>query len=408
VPDGAVATKRIGPAGGIITSADNRVVLVIPAGALSAETEISVQPITNEAPHGLGQAYRFSPDGTKFAKPATLKFSYDPRTVAANDPDAFKIATQGTDRRWHYVSGVAVDTNAHTISAPMPHFSDWTAYELFKIENISLEGANFVELGGSVDIELLFASLLEPIQVPVEGNVEISDVKFSVAGGAVNGSVKATGAGSQEGLESYPARYTAPTKNPPSNPVTVVADVTLKGSKAKIQVVKQILIGEDYYRVNFAGSAFNWDNMHFVRDGSDLIISGYNESPDQSMHIIINDADVRSPNRKYPYAERADENAWGEFSRDYTGSEGGWLSAHNDCPKGVRVSPGGVTITQISIVNGVEYVQGHFTGTYYNRTEGCPTPLRSAPIEGEFRVRNAYGNGRKPAGVAKFKGHTHP
>jgi hypothetical protein len=82
------------------------------------------------------------------------------------------------------------------------------------------------------------------------------------------------------------------------------------------------------------------------------------EEPSQSLHVQINDVNPAAPNGNYAYAERADKGAWAEFTNSYSGPGGGWLSAHADCPKGVRVSPGGVTVTLISIVNGAEYIQG--------------------------------------------------
>ncbi|MCF0068858.1 hypothetical protein LZD49_00155 [Dyadobacter sp. CY261] len=406
VPDGAAASKTIGAAGGTLVSADNQVTLTIPAGALSKDMEISIQPITNEAMNGLAQAYRFSPDGTTFAKPALLMFRYDPRSVSANSPDAFGVATQGTDRVWYRTPEVTVDTMTHTITTPMPHFSDWTAYELFKIESISLAGANYVELGGSVDLEMLFFDLVEPIDIPSEGkNITIEKVEFRVAGGSANGSVKAAENPAQNERGVFPARYSAPSKNPPSNPVTVVADVTLKGKKAKIQVVKQILVGKDYFRGTFADTPFDWQNLHFMRNGNDVHVGGYNDNPSQSLNILLNSIDLTAPNRTYAYQDRADKGAWAEFASNYTDEHGGWISANFDCAKkAVRVSPGGVTITQISIVNGVEYIQGRLSGTFYNLPGTCPTALRYFPIEGEFRIKNTFSSGRKPASLANFKG----
>lgn len=406
VPAGTVANKRIGTAGGTIVSADNQVVLTIPAGALSEEKEISIQPITNEAPNGLGLAYRFSPDGTTFAKPASLTLNYDPRRVVANSPDAFRIATQGADRRWYRTPGVSVDTIAHTITTEMPHFSDWTAYELFMMESISFEGENYVELGASVNVELLFANTVVPI-MPDEGKkIVIEEVKFRVAGGSANGSIAATGQGNPGNpMASYLARFTAPSKNPPSNPVTVVADVTLKGSKSKIQIIKQILIGKDYFRGVFAGTPFDLENLTFMITGNRLVLAGYNENPSKSLHVQINDVNLAAPNRTYPYADRADKSAWAEFSESYQGPGGGWLSSHADCPRGTRISPGSVTITQISIVNGVEYIQGHLSGPFYMRTDGCPQALRSSAIQAEFRIKNNFKTGRKAAGIANFKGN---
>lgn len=406
VPDGELVSKVIGAAGGTISSADNQLTLTIPAGALAKDTQILIQPITNEAPNGLGAAYRFSPDGTTFARPASLTFNYAPRRVAANTPEAFRIATQGTDGRWYRTPEVRVDTVAHTITAEMPHFSDWTAFELAVIENMSLDGAHYAELGASVELKMgvynttiVFGGWDKDVP-----DVEVEKVEWKVMGGAANGTVKAGSPGTDYFGTIYNATFTAPAQNPPSNPVTVVADVALKGGKRKIQVIKQILIGKDYFRGVFAETPFDWENLSFMITGKNIALVGYNENPSQSLHIQLNNVNLTAPNRTYAYGERADKGAWGEFTTHYYGEDGGWLSAHADCPKGMRVSPGGVTITQISIVDGVEYIQGHLNGNYYMRPGGCPAALRWFPIVGEFRIKNSFNNGRKPAGMANFKG----
>lgn len=38
------------------------------------------------------------------------------------------------------------------------------------------------------------------------------------------------------------------------------------------------------------------------------------------------------------------------------------------------------------------------------REEDCPAALRSATIQGEFRLKNTFSGGRKPTGMANFKG----
>lgn len=411
-PDGEIVTKAIGPDGGTISSSDNRVQLVIPAGALAKPTEISIQPITNQAPHGLGLAYRFLPDGTTFAKPASLIFSYDPNRVSANHAEAFRVATQGADRKWYRTPDVVVDTILHTITTGMPHFSDWTAYELAIIENIELtrrpNGAEYVELGGSVELELRFGSALTVMHQENHGagDVEIQDLSWQVLGGSVNGIVKP-----REGKEVdffgevYRATFTAPTTNPPSNPVTVVANITLKRSKVKLQVVKQILMGKDYFRGTFGGVPFDWQNMSFMREGSGIHIGGWKENPSQSLNIFVNRIRPDRPNGFYEYYDQFERGAWAEFSRSY-GGEPGWISSNFDCAKNaMRVSGGGVTITQISIVNGGEYIQGHFNGTFYMLPGPCPAGLQALPAEGEFRIKNRFGMGRKPAQLANFKQH---
>ena len=47
IPAGNAGSKIIGSGGGSITSADGRFTITIPAGALSGDKTISVQPISN-------------------------------------------------------------------------------------------------------------------------------------------------------------------------------------------------------------------------------------------------------------------------------------------------------------------------------------------------------------------------
>ena len=61
---GPVIQQMIGPGGGTITSADGRVSLTFPAGALETNQTISIQPIENKLPSGASNsAYRFLPHG---------------------------------------------------------------------------------------------------------------------------------------------------------------------------------------------------------------------------------------------------------------------------------------------------------------------------------------------------------
>ena len=62
-PVGSAVTKEIGTSGGSITSPDGRITLTIPAGALNTNTSISIQPIENTTPNGVGLSYDFLPNG---------------------------------------------------------------------------------------------------------------------------------------------------------------------------------------------------------------------------------------------------------------------------------------------------------------------------------------------------------
>jgi hypothetical protein len=127
-PTGNPVSKTIGPAGGSIASADGTVQLTIPAGALSTSIVITIQPVSNECPGGLGLGYDFLPNGTQFAKPATISFNYA-QDDSLNDPNLFFIAYQDQDNSWMAdLAGVSLDTLGKTVSLDISHF---TIYQVF-------------------------------------------------------------------------------------------------------------------------------------------------------------------------------------------------------------------------------------------------------------------------------------
>lgn len=79
------ATSTVGPAGGSLEFA--QVALVVPEGALSGSTEISIREMADDPPSGhvaYSKIYRFEPEGLVFARPVTVSFSFsgDPASVA--------------------------------------------------------------------------------------------------------------------------------------------------------------------------------------------------------------------------------------------------------------------------------------------------------------------------------------
>ncbi len=253
-PNGELVSKTIGPEGGTLTTPDGNVRLLLPAGALAKATVLSIQPITNPAPNGLGPAYRFLPEGTQFSKPATLTFGYVPAAASSHDPAAFGVAYQKADGIWYAVAGVQTDTARHQISVPMPHFSDWSPYELAQLDKFALNGGeeqgSILYYGESADFEV--SALLEPLLPPGPGEAPLAyrsggGVKWSVAGDARNGSVRANG---------YKATYQAPAHVPQQNPVTLSAELTFQNSPRKLILLREIFIGTGYFRLKFAGKEY--------------------------------------------------------------------------------------------------------------------------------------------------------
>ena len=126
VASGAAASATIGAAGGAVTSADGKLTLTIPAGALAAATTIGIQPITNFAHGKVGDAYRATPDGQAFAVPVTLSFKYTDEELAGSDPGVLGVAFQTSDRFWEWLGTPVTDAAARTVSVNTSHFTDFS------------------------------------------------------------------------------------------------------------------------------------------------------------------------------------------------------------------------------------------------------------------------------------------
>ncbi|SDH40566.1 hypothetical protein SAMN04487996_1366 [Dyadobacter soli] len=134
ISEGAVTTLQIGPSGGVIASPDNRVSVVIPSGALSADQTFSVQGVSNHCPSGSGQAFRLLPHGVNFTKPAIVTFRYDEKDLKGTAPALMRIAYQNEKGVWMSPAIKSLDTTARTLSIETMHFSDWAMFRTLQID----------------------------------------------------------------------------------------------------------------------------------------------------------------------------------------------------------------------------------------------------------------------------------
>ncbi len=121
-------TTIVGAAGGTVNG-PNGAKLVIPAGALAADTTIAIEATTAGSPplpgtfSALGAMFPFTPHGTTFAVPMTLTVPFDPASVPAGQtPALYKTNAQN---QWEQVRGRTVD--ATTVTAQVTSFSFGTA-----------------------------------------------------------------------------------------------------------------------------------------------------------------------------------------------------------------------------------------------------------------------------------------
>ena len=118
VPAALPSSASIGPAGGSIRSADGRLTLKVPAGALAAPTTLAIVPATNTAPNAIGSAYSLSPVGVTFAGPGQLVFAYSDADLAGTGAGALGLASQ-EGSNWLAILGGSVDPVARAVRVPI-------------------------------------------------------------------------------------------------------------------------------------------------------------------------------------------------------------------------------------------------------------------------------------------------
>ncbi len=112
----------IGPAGGTVTAFGGAVRLVVPAGALSAATGITIRASSQVPldPHWVqGSAYELGPVGLNFATPASLVIRYERSAGPSGVPES-DLHLHGLDGAdWEAVAQATTDVGANEASGPI-------------------------------------------------------------------------------------------------------------------------------------------------------------------------------------------------------------------------------------------------------------------------------------------------
>ena len=121
-----VASRTVGPEGGVVKSAHAQV--EVPAGALEEAVEIEVRARDDAPPGAVGTAYEFGPDGLQFAAPVTIRVEVN----VSDLPDGIAI-TELRLARWTEGAWIALeDSGAEEAEAQVwggtDHFSTYAAW----------------------------------------------------------------------------------------------------------------------------------------------------------------------------------------------------------------------------------------------------------------------------------------
>jgi hypothetical protein len=113
---GVAAAGTFGPAGGSLSLPDSSVTVTVPAGALASPTTLTLQPSTNLAWGGAGNAVVLGPAGVSFAKPVTLSFRVPAEASDGIDLAGLGVAVQDGDGYWNWVSDASRDEARKTVT----------------------------------------------------------------------------------------------------------------------------------------------------------------------------------------------------------------------------------------------------------------------------------------------------
>ncbi len=284
-PIGKIVEKMMNKDGGSLVSEDGTVELIIPAGALSKKTTISIQTMTNTFQNGNGRSYRLEPSGIQFQKPVQIVFHSDPEESKDSAQLLMGIAMQDDSGQWYGLDEFTLDTIAKTISGNIDHFSIWATFDQLKLRTLTGEYRLKVKKSVTLGIWGVFADKKEMksrglselktmVKKPEYVIWYVDGVRF---GNAKVGTLK-KGLRAESEVDVRYNTYTAPNNIPDVNPVTI--SVTMKWIIGgdfpwESELSTNILIYDNAYEVKMVASFENMvgDQTITYLDSGSFVVS---------------------------------------------------------------------------------------------------------------------------------------
>ncbi|MEZ0612031.1 hypothetical protein ACAW74_26205 [Fibrella sp. WM1] len=396
-PQGAAVTQTIGPAGGSISLPDQHLTLHFPAGALSANTVIKVQPLQNTAVGGIGPAFELEPKATLLHKPIDISWQYSDEALNGTGASAIGLAEQLETGEWLGGGRMTLDQanrllttqwTARNLSRPVAYYAQfylkYAGDEVVVNQPMGLTVAfqpNHSDELESIERNTLLAAL--HVWEPVEGAL--------VDNWRINGEDPLNQTTNRQGNLGYQgqgekATYFAPSRVPPQrlNPIAISVELKTNSRRKVILVANLTVVGDNAFQIN--GTTFA--NPHTWVSAAE---GGY-------MHIYLEAGDPLEPNHPGglgaslehyhgpgTYAMRA-EDSENLISASEPGKEGKLWSAYyhqTSPPYGTGYGHGTITITSHDRQTGV--ITGHISAGLYHQPDRGRAP-NSASASGRFRA----------------------
>lgn len=382
-PKGTITTKTIGPEGGSIYTADKKLQLIVPPGAVAAPVNFSIQPVENTLTGTNRQSYRLLPENVSFSKSITLVFTYDNADLADTRADLLRLAYQDKEGYFHLVTNTEYDETKETLSAQTTHFSDWTYVPLLQL--ISDKGN--VKMGDDAQIKLMYYETLGGLldkDPPIGGYVDyyikavIPRIKWKLSVGA--GTIAANGTS---------CTYTAPSAMPSTNPALISAEVPFWNSTKKdysrlaILTIPITIADDEFMTYTLDGVVHTNETEDCANGGciemeaNNFYISAHMKGGQSILIRLLGDS---FGTRSYPYGLKVDQ-AYITLGGNW---EYEWWSSMFPCPAcEEHHSSGSVKLTKYETIGG--YVEGNFTAELWYQN-GSYSPEKKE-ITGQFRIK---------------------
>jgi len=246
VPQGDAVAKKIGASGGTIASADGKIQIDIPAGALAGEQTLSLQPITNTLEFATIPAYRILPQDLTFQKPATVTLTYTEADITSTLPEGLGGAGQKADGSWAILPKKQLNKAQKKVSVSFTRAVDLTFFPLCYLK------PSDARVGTGEKLQLAVMATLP------EGMEKYPQADGSYITGPYQLAAREVGDWTYNGKghlipSGATAEYTAPAQVPAANPEAVSVKLKLN-MPGDFQLVSNItVLGDhriDYLRVD--------------------------------------------------------------------------------------------------------------------------------------------------------------
>ncbi len=376
-PDGPAITKKITTAGGTVQTADGNLLIEIPEGAVTEETNITIQPVTRKLESATGVVYRLGPSNVNFKKDIKITFHYTEDDLTGTTENDLYLAYQDAEGIWTRVVMTSIDKTNKTLTASTRHFSDWTIERMFYIKNV--DGKYQLQAGEDIGLIAYMSDANEEDKL-LSANVVVP--AKNIDGWFVNG----PGTINNQSLEAV--RYAAPASI--MAPTTVAIGVRIKnlvdrrhpdrpGNTGLVIVQFPIqLVPDEFFIWDFDGTS----NVAVAVDGALIgtTTTLIGTALTGSISIWLNES-------KPGTYEMGSAVTPANFSVQVSvpgSSSVIYLSTYYNCNEPTpRYGKGKLTISKFGSIGG--FIEGEISATVYARISECQN--KSRQITGRFKTR---------------------